>query len=275
MLVHCKESRTGGNSDGDDRRHGVIVRGPLPFIDAGAVRFLERLTDCYDAVWVLPERPLYPPIVGLDDMRWMLGRLACISGVACSLQECPAGFDVLFFPQDLLTPLRATVNTPVGDDEPMAEAWGECEVLAQRPEPLVLLTGCFDLVHLGHFQMIEVASRYGSKPVVAALTTSGIRAQPKNKGDRPLWPMLDRVTVLRAHRARPHVLLFDGPDSLELIRRLRPDYFVKEQRDQHRPIVQQEAQMVERLGGRTVWHSDRHSLTSTALASLIRESTAS
>jgi bifunctional ADP-heptose synthase (sugar kinase/adenylyltransferase) len=65
--------------------------------------------------------------------------------------------------------------------------------------------------------------------------------------------MVDRVMLLEELRTQPTPLLFDGPDCLGLIRRLRPDIWVKELKDRGRAIVEAEARLVGQLGGRVVW----------------------
>jgi radical SAM superfamily enzyme YgiQ (UPF0313 family) len=150
-------------------------------------------------------------------------------------------------------------------------------------ETLSLMKECppeFDVIILPHASLTRLTKLLRSpiphddliRPVIAALTTSGIRVQPKNRGDRPLCCMTDRVTVLRAYRVRPFVFLFDGPDSLSLIERLKPDFFIKEERDPMRSIVQKEARLVERLGDQVIWYTGQSRLTSSRLAARIRNS---
>jgi glycerol-3-phosphate cytidylyltransferase-like family protein len=253
-------------------RNGVIVRGHIPLVDVELVNYLENCASRYEMLWILLEETQETNIVPVKELRQMLEQLACVSYVALNLKECPPEFDVIILPHSSLTRLTKLLRNPIPQDDLIPPGCTDCEVLTRRPEPLTLLTGCFDLIHPGHYSMIEMAGRFGCRPVIAALTTSGIRVQPKNRGDRPLCCMTDRVTVLRAHRVRPFVFLFDGPDSLSLIERLKPNFFIKEERDRMRSIVQKEARLVERLGGQVIWYTGQSRLTSSRLAARIRNS---
>ncbi|MGH9938508.1 MAG: adenylyltransferase/cytidyltransferase family protein, partial [Blastocatellia bacterium] len=175
-------------------------------------------------------------------------------GVYASVDELPRELPATNFPADLTTQALTAVHTQINDDDEIPPACAVEELRRRRPHPLVMVSGCFDLIHAGHIRLIEAAAGYGAPPVVAMLTTRAIRRQPKNlHRRRPLWTMADRVTLLEELRSKPRLLLFDGPDCLELIADLQPDVWIKELRDRGRPIVEQEALLVEQLGGRIVW----------------------
>lgn len=235
-------------------KRGIIVTGELGLIDAAVVRLLRALKAEYGSVWATPTGSMLDPAVSLYDIRYVLGQLACVDGVIESVDHLPPKLPCARFPIRLIGDISPTIRADIADDEAMPDACTIEGLLVNRPVPLVLLTGCFDLIHSGHVRLIEIASTCGSPPVVAALTSRAIRAQPKNANrNRPLWAMADRVCLLEELRAQPKVLLFDGPDCLELIERLRPDVWVKEIRDRGRAIVEQEARLVEMLGGRVFW----------------------
>jgi cytidyltransferase-like protein len=233
---------------------GIIVTGELALIDAAVVRFLRGLKVQHESVWAAPTAALFAPAVSLSDLRYTLSQLASVVGVSTSVDELARELPATNFPADVTAQALAAIHTPINDDDEIPPAGAVEELLRRRPEPLVMLSGCFDLIHAGHIRLIEAAASYGASPVVAMLTTRAIRRQPKNlHRRRPLWAMADRVTLLEELRAKPRPLLFDGPDCLELIAALRPDVWVKELRDRGRPIVEWEAQLVEQMGGRVVW----------------------
>jgi bifunctional ADP-heptose synthase (sugar kinase/adenylyltransferase) len=253
LSVPCRPS-----FDGRALMKGVVVTGELGLVDAEVVRIIHSLRAKYDRVWVAPAGATLEPAVTVSDLRYALGQLASVERVASSAADCPSALPTVSFPTDLIERCRASIHGKVSDGEDIPNTCTAEQLLLDRPFPLVLLTGCFDLIHAGHIRLIEMATAYGSNPVVALLTPRGIRAQPKNANrNRPLWTMADRVTVLEGLRTKPIPLLFDGPDSLELIERLRPDVWVKEIGDRGRPIVEEEARLVERLGGRVVWEDNR------------------
>jgi hypothetical protein len=237
---------------------GVIVTGKMALIDAAVIRFLRDLKIQYGSVWAAPTAALLASAVNLSDLRYALNQLASIDGVSDSLDGLSREAFVTQFPVRPASQSPAAAHNPISDDEEVPPTCTVEELLRHRPEPLAVVSGCFDLIHAGHIRLIEVAAGYGAPPVVAMLTTRAIRRQPKNlRRRRPLWTMADRVTLVEELRSNPTPLLFDGPDCLELIAALRPDAWIKEMRDSERPIVRQEATLVERMGGRVIWVDNR------------------
>jgi len=252
-------------------KRGVIVRGALPLVDAVTVRFLQNLAKHHGPIWAAPDQALLAPEVSLDDLRYMLRQLSCVAGVVDSVLKPPTGLLTVSFPHAaLLQCLAVGLGTPASIDELLPPGCSVAAVPARPPQPLVLLTGCFDLIHSGHVRLIEAATTYSRQPLVAMLTSRGISVQPKNRGDRPFWSMADRLTILRSLRFRIRVILFDGPDSLDIIRALRPNLWIKEEQDRERLIVQEEARLVESLGGNVVWVSDHCKRSSTEIAEAVR-----
>ena len=249
---------------------GVIVTGSLGLIDAQTIRFLQNMRGEYGQVMVAPTHAAFPDIISLNNLRYALGQLRCVDTVMNTTAAIPSGMPVETFPLVHLEQAQATLQSPVADNELQPEGWSIDEILVNRPDPLVLLTGCFDLIHPGHFRLIEKAATYGVHPVVGILTTRGIRMQPKNKkGDRPFWSMNDRFIVLNELTSSPRVMLFDGPDSLEIIRSLKPDIFIKDKRDAMRTIIKQESRLVEKEGGRMEWSEEPYSGSTTCIASAV------
>ncbi|MEF8733858.1 MAG: adenylyltransferase/cytidyltransferase family protein [Candidatus Accumulibacter phosphatis] len=249
---------------------GVAIHGPLPLVDASTVLFLENLAKRHGPVWAAPDAAPLAPQVDLEDLRYMLRRLSCVSQVVDSALTLPLGMPRVNFPPFAVECLAKGLARLAPDDEPIPRECSLTELLADRPDQLVLLTGCFDLIHAGHVRLIEAAAAYGRQPVVAALTSRGIAEQPKNRGDRPLCSMTDRQIILRALRFGARVIFFDGPNSLDIIRSLRPDLWVKSAQDRERSIVQEEARLVESLGGRVLWLPGQDGSSSTAIAQALR-----
>ncbi len=91
--------------------------------------------------------------------------------------------------------------------------------------PIVLTSGSFDLIHLGHVKYLAKAKALGDVLVVGVDSDAKIR---RRKGeDRPLVPERERLEML-AHQ-RPVDLLYLKPDEEErwaLIRAVEPDVLV-------------------------------------------------
>lgn len=247
---------------------GTVVTGPIGLVDAPLIRWLNRLAVRSGPVWLAPGPALYAPELPLDDLRYMLARLRGVAGVVAVANALPPHWPRVKVPPDLSGGDSVPGFVAQKEQSDALDCWNLEQLLAQRPEPLVLATGCFDLIHSGHVAYIETAARYGAPPVVAALSSAAIRAQPKNRGSkRPLWSLRDRCTVLNALRCEPYVLIIDGPDALEMIAALRPDVWVKPTWERCRAIIRTEVRLAKSLGARIVWMEERqHACSSTAIA---------
>jgi rfaE bifunctional protein nucleotidyltransferase chain/domain/rfaE bifunctional protein kinase chain/domain len=90
---------------------------------------------------------------------------------------------------------------------------------------IVATGGCFDLLHAGHIATLAAARRLGDVLVVCLNSDDSVR---RLKGpDRPLQSETDRREVLRALRFVDDVVVFDEDTPEQVLRRLRPDIWVK------------------------------------------------
>jgi len=85
--------------------------------------------------------------------------------------------------------------------------------------------GIFDLLHVGHVELLRKAREQADNLVVGLNTDASTR---RLKGPlRPLFPEQDRARVLAALAAVDVVVLFDEDTPEALVRRLAPDVLVK------------------------------------------------
>ena len=90
---------------------------------------------------------------------------------------------------------------------------------------VVATGGCFDLVHAGHVATLEAARALGDILVVCLNSDESVR---RLKGSqRPLQPVHDRALVLLALQAVDAVVVFDEDTPVEVLRRIKPDVWVK------------------------------------------------
>jgi len=90
---------------------------------------------------------------------------------------------------------------------------------------VVATGGCFDLLHAGHVGTLRAAREQGDCLVVCLNSDTSVR-RLKGPG-RPLVPEADRAAVLEALGCVDAVLVFDEPTPEAVLRRIRPDLFVK------------------------------------------------
>jgi D-glycero-beta-D-manno-heptose 1-phosphate adenylyltransferase len=92
---------------------------------------------------------------------------------------------------------------------------------------VVLTSGSFDLIHLGHVKYLAKAKEFGDVVVVGVDSDAKIRARQKSGEDRPMVPEDERLEML-AHQ-RPVGLLYlkhEQDPRWGLIKAVRPDVLV-------------------------------------------------
>ncbi|MBV9025559.1 MAG: D-glycero-beta-D-manno-heptose 1-phosphate adenylyltransferase [Streptomycetaceae bacterium] len=94
-----------------------------------------------------------------------------------------------------------------------------------RGGTVVAAGGCFDLLHVGHIGLLEAARRVGDCLIVC-INSDTSAARLKGPG-RPLVPATDRARVLAALSCVDAVAVFDEDTPEALLRRLRPEVWVK------------------------------------------------
>jgi rfaE bifunctional protein nucleotidyltransferase chain/domain len=90
---------------------------------------------------------------------------------------------------------------------------------------VVWTNGCFDLLHAGHIRSLRDAKALGDILVVGLNSDASVRAI---KGDsRPITSQDDRAEVMAALEAVDYVTIFDEPDPIMALSKLRPDIHCK------------------------------------------------
>ena len=97
---------------------------------------------------------------------------------------------------------------------------GRCE----QATALVVVTGVFDLLHVGHLRFLQAARALGARLVVGVESDARVR---RWKGpDRPIQTQEDRCELLSALRVVDDVFVIEGE-------RVEPDYYVEVLRPLH------------------------------------------
>lgn len=92
-------------------------------------------------------------------------------------------------------------------------------------ETVVFTNGCFDLLHVGHIQLLEGCRRLGSK-VMLGLNSDASVARLKG-AERPVVGERERARMAAALASVDAVVVFEEDTPLELILALRPEVLVK------------------------------------------------
>ncbi|SOD61628.1 rfaE bifunctional protein, domain II [Streptomyces zhaozhouensis] len=122
---------------------------------------------------------------------------------------------------------RRPARAPASGAKPRrtAEITALADAVRARGGTVVAAGGCFDLLHAGHVQFLQNARRTGDMLIVCVNSDASVR-RLKGEG-RPLNRVADRVAVLEALGCVDAVAEFGEDTPQELLRRLRPDIWVK------------------------------------------------
>lgn len=100
----------------------------------------------------------------------------------------------------------------------------------------VWINGCFDVLHYGHFKLIQYSASFGGKLVIGIDSDERVK-QLKGK-DRPFHTQQQREYNLRQIRGVGEVIVFHTEDELkETLKRLKPDVFVIGSDYMDKPII--------------------------------------
>ena len=90
---------------------------------------------------------------------------------------------------------------------------------------IVWINGCFDVLHYGHFKLIQYASSFGGKLVIGI--DSDARVKELKGEDRPFHTQQQREYNLRQIRGVGDVIVFHTEDELRnALEKLKPTIFV-------------------------------------------------
>jgi len=98
--------------------------------------------------------------------------------------------------------------------------------VAALAQPVVFTNGVFDILHRGHVSYLAQARALGGGLVIGLNSDASARGLGKGP-DRPLNQEADRACVLAALESVSLVVLFDEATPVELLKRLRPQLYVK------------------------------------------------
>lgn len=124
--------------------------------------------------------------------------------------------------------------------------------LRKRNKKVVFTNGCFDVLHRGHIQYLRESRKLGDVLVIGLNSDCSVK---RLKGDsRPINKEEDRAFLLEALDFVDYVVIFDDNTPLQLIDKLKPDYYTKSGDYSFENIIGSGlgGDIVEQYGGRVV-----------------------
>jgi len=204
---------------------------------------------------IIPTRPrsVYD-VTGAGDT--VLATLAITLAAGCDyetavqLANITGGIEVEKFGAATVT-IEEIINEIAGKNDKVCTIDSLIKKLAEHRKQnavIVFTNGCFDVVHRGHIEFLRFCKLQGDIVIVGLNSDSSVKAI---KGaDRPINNQYDRAAVLAALETVDYITVFDEPDPLNLIKKVKPDILVKGQDWAQKGIVGRE--VVESYSGKVV-----------------------
>lgn len=101
----------------------------------------------------------------------------------------------------------------------------------------VVINGSFDVLHLGHIRLLEMARNYQDSQVYVLLDTDR-RVKELKGADRPINSLEERVAIMSALKYVDQVSTFDTDEELmNKIKEFAPDIMLKGSDYRDKPII--------------------------------------
>ncbi|UCC22642.1 MAG: D-glycero-beta-D-manno-heptose 1-phosphate adenylyltransferase [Planctomycetota bacterium] len=208
---------------------------------------------------IIPTRPrnVYD-VTGAGDMvlATLAVTLAADCGYKTAVQLCniASGIEVEKFGVATVT-IDEIVNEIVSENRakggklrPTDSLVNELAWHRRQKETIVFTNGCFDVVHRGHIEFLKFCKSQGD---ILVLGLNSDRSTKAIKGPgRPINNQHDRAAVLAALETVDYITIFDEPDPLNLIKKVKPDILVKGQDWAQKGVVGSD--FVKSYGGRVL-----------------------
>jgi rfaE bifunctional protein nucleotidyltransferase chain/domain len=142
----------------------------------------------------------------------------------------------------------------------------ELAKLRKQGKKIVTTNGCFDILHVGHMQILNQAKALGDVLVVGVNSDASVE-RLKGK-ERPVITADDRAELLANLNSVDYVTIFEEDTPTEFLEVAKPDIHVKGA--DYEITALEEAPLVESYGGKVVLLKLRPGRSTTNLIKKIR-----
>lgn len=132
--------------------------------------------------------------------------------------------------------------------------------------PRVLVTGCFNIMHAGHVELLEFASRFGA-------VTVGLNADSYlhgKYGNDKTVPLVNRAYVLNSCKFVDEVVVFTEENPSALILQLQPRFFIRGPDYSGIKLIEQDA--LDQVGAELIIHQTEKIHDASSLVEAVPES---
>ncbi len=212
-----------------------------------------------DKSQIIPTRPrsVYD-VTGAGDM--VLATLAITLASGCDyettvqLSNITGGIEVEKFGnktvtiQEIIDEIVSQKHATSGKVRTIDSLINELTLHRNKGKAIVFTNGCFDVIHRGHIEYLELCKSQGDLVVIGLNSDSSVKTI---KGpERPINNQDDRAVVLAALEMVDYITIFDEPDPLNLIKKVKPDVLVKGEDWSDKGVIGRK--FVESRGGKVV-----------------------
>jgi len=136
-----------------------------------------------------------------------------------------------------------------------------------KHEKIIMVNGCFDLLHVGHISLLKFAKKQGDIVIVAVNSDDSVRSL---KGpSRPLISQNDRLEMVVSLIYVDYAVLFEEADPSRLINMIKPNAIIKEEEYRHKKIS--EIAAIVKNAGELIFYKRENDISTSAIIKKLME----
>ncbi len=169
--------------------------------------------------------------------------------------------------EELQKALEPSVRALAAKQKTMADLVPIVERLRAEGKTIVMTNGCFDLLHVGHIQLLSASKKMGDVLIVAIDDDGSVKAL---KGEeRPIIGAQERLGIISALDCVDYVTLFSTEELEHVIEAVQPHVLTKGSNYTTETVLGRE--VVERSGGRVELIPITEAVSSTRIINEIKQ----
>jgi D-beta-D-heptose 7-phosphate kinase/D-beta-D-heptose 1-phosphate adenosyltransferase len=169
--------------------------------------------------------------------------------------------------EELQKALEPSVRALAAKQKTISDLVPIVERLRAEGKTIVMTNGCFDLLHVGHVQLLSASKKMGDVLIVAIDDDGSVKAL---KGEeRPIIGAQERLGIISALDCVDYVTLFSTEELEHVIEAVQPDVLTKGSNYTTETVLGRE--VVERSGGRVELIPITEAVSSTRIINEIKQ----